>query len=41
MAECGFVLWLSVSLLFPQQAFSFWAFTLVPDQQVNAAEKPV
>lgn len=27
--------------LFPQQFFSFWAFTLVPDQQINAAEKPV
>lgn len=27
--------------LFPQQAFSFWAFPLVPDQQIKAAEKPV
>lgn len=27
--------------LFPQQAFSSWVFTLVPDQQINAAEKPV
>lgn len=32
LAELGFVIWLSVSLLFPQQAFSFWAFMLVPDQ---------